>query len=366
MGEVNEGSEPSWPHLTAAVASMIWATLPVFMIGAMALQIRDELQIDLRSFSYLSAAYYSSSLALLVVAGWFAELVGSVSGMRLALLGDGAILLGIGLYANSHATLLGLLIVAGAVNSLAQPSANLHLVGNIHTRLMGTAFGVKQAAVPASTMIAGAAVPALGVTVGWRWAFILTGVLTLSSTVLVRGLNVRLPRVRGRKPEAGFGVLLSLGVCAGLASGPAVAMGVYLVTGARDAGLSVGAGGALLAIASFASIVARMVSGRRADSRPQDRLRVASWMMLVGAFGMAVLATGQLSLFVVGSVIGFAFGWGWPAIFVLSIIRMNPSAPAMAAAVTQMGAATGSILGPIVGGLAAKNTILSLVDKYLI
>lgn len=343
----------AWPHLSAAVLSVIWATLPVFMVGAMALQIQEELSIGLRQFSYLSAVYYTSSLILLLAGGWLTELIGSALGIRIAMAVDGFVLLAIGTLVNSYLLLALLLVLAGAINSFAQPAVNLHLVGNIPQGSMGAAFGIKQGAVPASTMIAGAAVPLLGVTLGWRSAFVLTGIVATLSIFLVRGSNIRLPRAKGRRPEVGVPLLLLLGVAAGLASGPAVAMGVYLVIAATSVGLSAATGGAVLAAASAFSITARMVSGRLADNFPQHRLLMAGRMMLIGALGVGLLAVGNVWLFPLGAMAGFAFGWGWPAVFVLSIVTLNPSAPAFAASVTQMGAAFGSIAGPVVFGAVA-------------
>lgn len=341
------------PHLSAAVLSVIWATLPVFMVGAMALQIQEELSIGLQQFSYLSAVYYTSSLILLLAGGWLTELIGSALGIRIAMAVDGFVLLAIGTLVNSYLLLALLLVLAGAINSFAQPAVNLHLVGNIPQGSMGAAFGIKQGAVPASTMIAGAAVPLLGVTLGWRSAFVLTGIVATLSIFLVRGSNIRLPRAKGRRPEVGVPLLLLLGVAAGLASGPAVAMGVYLVIAATSVGLSAATGGAVLAAASAFSIAARMVSGRLADNFPQHRLLMAGRMMLIGALGVGLLAVGNVWLFPLGAMAGFAFGWGWPAVFVLSIVTLNPSAPAFAASVTQMGAAFGSIAGPVVFGAVA-------------
>lgn len=341
------------PHLSAAVLSVIWATLPVFMVGAMALQIQEELSIGLQQFSYLSAVYYTSSLILLLAGGWLTELIGSALGIRIAMAVDGFVLLAIGTLVNSYLLLALLLVLAGAINSFAQPAVNLHLVGNIPQGSMGAAFGIKQGAVPASTMIAGAAVPLLGVTLGWRSAFVLTGIVATLSIFLVRGSNIRLPRAKGRRPEVGVPLLLLLGVAAGLASGPAVAMGVYLVIAATSVGLSAATGGAVLAAASAFSIAARMVSGRLADNFPQHRLLMAGRMMFIGALGVGLLAVGNVWLFPLGAMAGFAFGWGWPAVFVLSIVTLNPSAPAFAASVTQMGAAFGSIAGPVVFGAVA-------------
>ena len=49
----------------------------------------------------------------------------------------------------------------------------------------GLSFGVKQAAIPVSTLLAGAAVPTVALTVGWRWAFVAAAVAALTALALV-------------------------------------------------------------------------------------------------------------------------------------------------------------------------------------
>lgn len=50
----------------------------------------------------------------------------------------------------------------------------------------------------------------------------------------------------------------------------------------------------------------------------------------------------------------FAFGWAWPGLFNLSVVRDNPSAPAAATGVTQTGIYIGAGGGPVLGGMIVR------------
>ena len=56
---------------------------------------------------------------------------------------------------------------------MGQLASNTSLSRQVPAGRQGLSFGVKQAAIPVSTLLAGAAVPVVALTVGWRWAFVL-------------------------------------------------------------------------------------------------------------------------------------------------------------------------------------------------
>ena len=53
--------------------------------------------------------------------------------------------------------------------------------GQVPAGRQGLSFGVKQAAIPVSTLLAGAAVPTVALTLGWRWAFVLGGLRAMAA-----------------------------------------------------------------------------------------------------------------------------------------------------------------------------------------
>lgn len=73
--------------------------------------------------------------------------------------------------APSYSMLLLALALGGVANSLAQIGTNGTLAQVVPRHRRGLAFGVKQAAIPAATLLAGFALPVVGLTLGWRASF---------------------------------------------------------------------------------------------------------------------------------------------------------------------------------------------------
>lgn len=353
MHDAPAGQTAVGPQLATVVAVVTCATLPMFMIGAVGVQLRADLGIEIGRFGFLSATYYTAGVLFAVGGGWLAEALGSATTMRVALALDAALLLGIAGIAQSLTALALLLIVAGIANALAQPSTNLHLAVNVPSAIQGRAFGVKQASVPMASLLGGLAVPSIALTIGWRWAFVSAAGLSALAVPFVKGTNVKMARRGGRRPECSTATLSALGLVAGLASAAAVTLGIFMVSGAVEVGIAEAAAGILMAAASLASISTRFLSGWVADRRSEGHFKVVAQMMTIGVGGFALLATGQPVLYIAGAMIGFCFGWGWPAIYVLSVVQLNPSAPGVATSVTQAGAALGAVIGPVVFGAIA-------------
>ena len=62
------------------------------------------------------------------------------------------------------------------------------------------------------------------------------------------------------------------------------------------------------------------------------------------------------SLLVIGTVLAFGAGWGWPGLFNFTIVRSNAGAPAAATGITQTGASGGAALGPLLFGIVLQAT----------
>ena len=75
--------------------------------------------------------------------------------------------------------LVVLLLATGTINGIAQLAASATVADRVPARRQGVAFGIKEAAKPAATLLCGVAVP-LVVLVDWRWAFVACAALALS------------------------------------------------------------------------------------------------------------------------------------------------------------------------------------------
>ena len=206
--------------------------------------------------------------------------------MRLAAAGSAAsLLLGVALLARSWSGLVACLVLGGLANAVSHPAANLAGAGG-PCRGQGLSFGIKQAAIPVATLLAGLAVPTIAVTLGWRWAFAGGAALALAVAFLVpastRRSIVRRSGVKGDK-DARTGPLFLLALGIGLGSTAATPLGAFLVESSVAGGLRVETAGLLLASGSAASIAVRVLFGRIADGMSGGLLVAA--MLATGVAG---------------------------------------------------------------------------------
>lgn len=346
----------------SVIATSTAGVLPVFLLGGLAVQVRADLHFPVSSQGWVAFGYFGVSALASAAFGRLVERIGPSAAMRMSSVGSSVVLLGAALAPNFTA-LLVCLAFGGLANSLAQPGSNALIVAGVDARRNGLAFGVKQSAIPAATLLAGLAVPALALTVGWRWAFAGGAALAVAAGFLVPTLE---PPQRARaandtagtagtptrsaRPEAALATLAVLGLGAGLGSAMANCLGAFLTSTAVDAGIAKGAAGALLAAGSLMGLSSRLYAGWRADTMITSHFRVVVAMLIGGSAGILLLATGVERWVLVGTAIAFGLGWAWPGIFNLAVVSHNRSAPAAATGITQTGTYAGSAVGPVVFG----------------
>jgi len=359
----DEGTAPgglSYRPVLLAVAVATAGILPPFLTGGLAVQIRAELGFGAGALGLLVAVFFAASALFSVVSGRVVERIGSSRGMRLSALTGACSMVAVATLAGSWWGLAACLVFGGLGNAVSHPSTHLLLAREVSADRQGLAFGIKQAAIPTATLLAGLAVPTLAVTAGWRWAFAVGAVLALVVALLVpgrgedgygHGIRHVAEARAGDAPLAAL-VLLALGV--GLGSVAANPLGVFLVGSAVEAGIGVGPAGLLLALGGAVSIAVRVVFGRLADGMGGGRLLLVAGMLVVGTAGFALLASGAAPFMVVGVVLAFGAGWGWPGLFNFAIVKSNPKAPAAATGITQTGASGGAALGPLAFGLVVE------------
>ena len=352
------GENPNPGAVLLAVAVATAGVVPAFLTGGMAVQIRAEFGFGEGALGLAVAVFFATSALASVVFGRVVERVGSSLGMRLAAVVSAASLLAISVLAGSWWGLIACLVLGGLGNSISHPATHLFLAREVPQSRQGLAFGVKQAAIPMATLLAGLAVPSVATTVGWRWAFAGGAVLALCVALFVPGngekgiRHVKEARA-GDVPLAPL-VLLALGI--GLGSAAANPLGAFTVESAVASGIEVGMAGLLLALGSAAGITVRVLFGHLADKLESGRLRLVAGMLGVGTVGFLLLASGVVPLLVMGVVLAFAAGWGWPGLFNFAIVKTNPRAPAAATGITQTGASSGAAAGPLAFGFVVEGS----------
>ncbi len=338
--------------LVSTTFTVVLASLPVFLIGATAVLIRAELGFDERALGVLIAAFYLASGVISVPGGAIGDAIGARRALLLTTAGTAVALVGVAAFAVSYWHLLVLMLVAGASQGTAQPASNLALSRAVDPDRMGFAFGLKQAAIPAATLIAGISIPVIALTLGWRAAFVLPALATL---VVPFWLPQGLGTDRAKRPVTGTdsarGPLVVLAVAAGCGSAAAIALPSFLVEAAVARGVGAGVGGVILAVGSVVGIASRVVAGWRADQREGGHLLVVAGMLALGVVGYGILAVASHPVtFAVGAALGYAAGWGWPGLFVYAFVRLNPVATGAGTGIGQAGAMAGAMAGPILFG----------------
>ncbi|MQB00143.1 MAG: MFS transporter [Actinobacteria bacterium] len=339
--------------------------LPVFLTGAFAVQMRADLGFGVGQLGFTVFVFFMASALASALLGRLIERIGSRWGMRLAAAFATTSLIGIASVAQEWVHLVGALVVGGVGNAAAHPSTHLLLARAISRPRQGLAFGLKQAATPAATLLSGLAAPLVAVTVGWRWGFAGAALMVAIIGSLVRegddlcaraadggdaGPTRPVWRVRGLLPPL---LLPAMGI--GLGSAAGVSFAAFLVESSVASGVDEAAAGTLLAAASASGFLGRVLAGWLADHCPARHLHVVAAMLVAGAAGYSLLATGAgPPVLVVAALLAFGAGWGWPGVFHFAIVSHFRGAPAAATGVTQTGSYLGSATGPLAFGLVAS------------
>ncbi|MDG4760778.1 MFS transporter [Micromonospora sp. WMMD710] len=338
-----------------AVATTVACVLPVFLLGGLAVQMGADVGFSPAGLGVAVAVYFGVSALASVPSGRLVERYGPAVVARGGILLAAGSMLAVAALARSYPVLVGLLALSAAANALGQLASNAALAQHVPARRQGLSFGVKQAAIPVSTLLAGAAVPTIALTAGWRWAFVAAAGAALTTLPLVpRQEAGRARKASDRRAGRATGALVVIGAAATLAAAAANALGTFLVDSAAARGLSPGLAGLTLTLGSAVCVTARVGAGALADRRASGHVALIAAMLVVGAVGLGLLAlTGAVPL-VAGVVLGFGLGWAWPGLMNFAVVRLHPQAPATATSITQTGVYAGGCLGPLsLGPLAA-------------
>jgi MFS family permease len=336
-----------------AVTTTTASVLPVFLTGALTVQISAELGFDPAGLGLVVALYFGISALASLPCGWLVERYGAAPTSRVAVLGTACSMSAIAAFARSYPALVVMLLCCAWCNVLGQLASNMTLSRHVPATRLGLSFGIKQAAIPIATLLSGAAVPAIALTIGWRWAYVIGTGLALGALLLTpRGSD---GWVRGSTApgERATGALSVIGIAAGLGAGAATALGIFLVAAAVDRGIDAGLAGLTLTMGSVVGLTLRLVNGWLADRRSGGHIAVVAGSLMLGAAGLLLLAVPGALALVAGTVLAFGLGWSWPGLLQFAVVRLHPEAPAAATSIVQVGVYGGGFVGPIAFGFIA-------------
>lgn len=329
--------------------------VPGFLVAALAPRIRDDFAFGSSSLGLAAALFYLMSMAFSTPLGRLVERIGPVAGLRACAGLTAVACLLVAAFAESAASLIPLLSLAGVGNAMAGPAVSAALKHEVPSERQGAAFGSQQAGAPIGALLAGLALPAIAIPFGWRWAYVVVAVLALTAAAAAPGHIPRpTPAERGRPPK-GLGVVHVLGLTAFLASAASVGFISFLVTYSVEKGIGQGAAGLLLAAVSAGAAAARIGLGVIADRAGQDALRPVAAILAVSAGAYLLLITGEPALIVLAAMAAGSFGWAWTGALNLAVVQHTPQAPAWAVGVMMAGLFAGAIAGPLMIGLLAHD-----------
>ncbi|MEV4351802.1 MFS transporter [Actinoplanes sp. NPDC049596] len=338
--------------MIGALTTTIAVSVPVFLVGGLAVQIG----FSPAGLGLVVSAYFGASALASIPAGALVERYGPGPVSRIGVALSAASLLAVAAFAGPLWSFVVILAVGAGANAMGQLASNTSLSRHVPTRRQALSFGVKQAAIPISTLLSGAAVPLIALTVGWRWAFALAAALALAALLLIPR-DAAMPADKTSQPaKRATGALIVVGLGATLAAGSANALSTFLVDASVARGISPGPAGLALTLGGAVCVAARILGGWLADRRPDNQIGVIAVVLIGGAAGLALVAVpGPLPL-ITGVILGFGLGWCWPGLMNFAVVRLHPQAPAAATSITQTGVYAGGCLGPLGLGTVAATT----------
>jgi predicted MFS family arabinose efflux permease len=341
--------------VAAALGVNLAGVLPLFLTGAMAVQIGRDLGFGATGVGLLSGSYALTTMIGSAPLGGRVGMLGVRRSLRGAGLVSAAALLG-GSLAPRTGWLAAALVVGGLANAVGQPAGNATLAQHVPSDRFGIAFAVKQSGIPLATLLGGLAVPTVALTIGWRWAYAMGALLAIGASLLPpRDRPVESRREEGDVPRALRPPLWSLAAGLSLAVVAATSIGAFGASGGVAIGLPEGGAGLLVALGGLAGLIIRLSAGLLADRVAVGALGAVAGLIAVGALGWTLMALAFVldaaPAYVIGLLVANAFGWGWPGLLHLAVARQFPTATAAASGMTQTGVSAGLLVGPPVLGL---------------
>lgn len=338
--------------VSTSLASSI-APLPVWLLSALAVIIGNELNFSESQLGLAVSAYFAAAAVVSVPIGRVSERIGPKRALYYSTMLSG-ITLGAFVFARDWKSIVFLLVLAGIASGWTQPATYLALERAVSQPQQGVAIGIKSASVPFAAMIAGAVVPTVGLTIGWRWAYAGAAFATVIFLLFGRIGDIPTEKSPSFEIRGAVDVLPMTVLSVGAAFGVAASLSVtafyvpYLVASGLHASLA----GTWFAFGGLCGLLGRIAWGHLVDRTKGDGLSQVSLLMVggsIGVIGLAAIPDSPYILFF-STLLAFAFGWGWSGVFSYAIVQRNREAPAVASAIVGVGIRVGGVVGPLAFG----------------
>ncbi|WP_368502794.1 MFS transporter (plasmid) [Alkalihalophilus sp. As8PL] len=328
------------------------SSFPVFYPGA----INDILQHDLNVQAYVIGLLFSLFWLSSVAGANFNRKQNDILDLRksmflvLIFISTSVLIMSIG---SLYSLGLGVLI-SGWLYGYSQPLTNQMITNNCNSKYQGLAFGIKQAAIPLATIIASISIGVI-LNIGWQTFLIFTSVFIVSySLIFIRNQKKITGKKSNMSKRSNFvaGSKLKKMAFVGFLGGAiGNSLAAYLVASLVLQGISITNSGLIAAVGAIGNILVRVISGTLIDKKVINPLNLLILIFFCGSVGAVFLQINHSLLLIIGTVLAYGIGWGWPGILHYLVSIQHPGREAKATSVTQMGVSFGSATGPVLFGI---------------
>ncbi len=352
------GSRP----ISTAIAYTVVGVFPLYLTAAQSVRLQEELAFSRTRFGLVIGSFYLISAIASKMLGPVLDRRGPDFGLKYS----GVVTLvsaGLAAAATGWVILAVAMAIAGLANALGQIASNLVVATEVSFDRTGRAFAAKQAAVPVGAMLAGLAVPWVGLSISWRVPYMIAATAGLVMMVIApqfdRGDQPTVDRQSLRLTPA----LVAFMVMAAIGGGIGNALASFVTDASVTIGFSQTAGARILTIGSIVAVGARLAVGSVADRRRQSGVAELVSLLGVAAVGLALLgvAGDSRTLFVTGVLLGFAGSWGWQGVMFYSVVRLIAMPAATSTGAVAAGVYLGTMIMPPLVGLGADRFSYDIV-----
>ena len=336
-----------WFSTAITLAIQALASLVIFTPPVLAPVAGMEVGVAASTVGVATALIYISSTFAALMSG---GVIGRFGPMRVSQLSLILCAGGIALMVSANAWLIGVgALIIGLGYGPVTPSSSAILAERVPPNLRAFIFSLKQTGVPIGGAIAGAMIPALMLSLGWKAAALATSAMCIALAILIQpwrravDAGSRAPDTRAKLGlRATMQLVLShrrlreMALASLTYSGMQMCLGSFMVVFLHDrVEFGVGSAGAVLAAAMITGIVGRIVWGVVADRwiKPRMLLGLLGCAMSLAAFAVAAITSSwPLALVFAVSVVYGGTAVGWNGVYLAEVARIAP--PGQAAAAT--------------------------------
>ncbi|WP_219507841.1 MFS transporter [Nonomuraea ceibae] len=347
-----------WPAIIATALTATAAGMPGFIVGALAPTMGADLHISRSTVGLAMSLFYAATAFGSPIAKRVAARLPVPATLTVAALVASAVLV-----MTSRVTGPGMLTVTllagGLSNALVQPVAGRLIAARVPEHRRSLAAGMIGAALGASALVPGLLVALALPAYGWR-----TALLIAAAAALIPAALTPLARTSGApqpvRPKNAGGtrdkqrtirrVLGLWALAAALSATGNNAVATYFVELGTHSGLSTTLTGNLLSLSALFAIAIRITAGALTDRAPHRNSAVIVTMMLTGGLGLALIAIGTSTTFVLGAFLTFSAGWGWTGLLLATTLRLVPDRTEDAGHTVQIGVYAGATIAPFAFG----------------